>query len=63
MKKIVLFPKTDTVIICLPEKWVGAPIICKLIPMPDSFINNNESEMEIERIMAFRNKKRRKRNR
>jgi len=63
MKKIVLLPKTDTVILCLPEQWVGVPIICKLTPMPDYFVNINELEMEAENIKTFHNKKRRKKNR
>jgi hypothetical protein len=60
MKKIVLLPKTDTVILCLPEQWVGIPVICKLTPMPDYCMNIDELEMETEKIMAFRNKKRKK---
>jgi len=60
MKKIVLFPKTDTVIVCLPEEWVGIPIICKLTPMPDYFMNNDALEAEIEKRMRFHNRKRRK---
>ena len=63
MKKIVLLPKTDTVILCLPEQWVGIPIICELKPMAHRFLNNENMEMEISKIMAQRNKKRRKKNR
>ena len=63
MKKIVLLPKTDTVILCLPEQWVGVPIICKLTPMPDYFVNNNELEIEVEKMMNFRSRKRKKKNR
>ncbi|MCL2290467.1 MAG: hypothetical protein FWC34_07175 [Bacteroidetes bacterium] len=58
MKKIVLLPKTDTVILCLPEQWIGIPIICKLTPMSGHFINNDEPE--IEKTIIFHNKKRRK---
>jgi len=60
MKTIVLLPKTDTVILCLPEQWVGMPVVCKLTPMSDRFMNNDEIEMEMEKTMIFRNKKRRK---
>ena len=60
MKTIILLPKTDTILICLPEQWVGHPVICKLTPMSNCFINSDEIETEIEKIVAFRNKKRRK---
>ena len=30
MKKLILNPKQDTVTICLPENWVGKPVICFL---------------------------------
>jgi len=62
MKKIVLLPKTDTVIICLPEKWVGIPILCKLNPLSDNYVNFDEIEMEAEKIITFQNKKRKKKN-
>ena len=60
MKKIVLLPKTDTVTLCLPEEWVGVPVICKLEPIKNSFMNNNEMIIETERIITVRHKKRRK---
>jgi hypothetical protein len=60
MKKIVLYPKTDTVILCLPEQWVGSPVICELTPMSNQFINQDEIEIELQRIVACNNKKRRK---
>jgi len=56
MKKIILFPKTDTVILCLPEEWIGYPVICSLAPMPYNFINDEEIEIEIEKINVFRKK-------
>ena len=62
MKKIILLPKTDTVLLCLPEEWVGIPIICKLEPLKNSFMNSDEMEIEVEKIMAFHNQKRRKKN-
>jgi len=60
MKTIVLLPKTDTVILCLPEQWVGIPVVCKLAPMANRFMSCDEIEMEIEKTRIFRNKKRRK---
>ncbi|MCL1850761.1 MAG: hypothetical protein FWF70_05085 [Bacteroidetes bacterium] len=62
MKKILLLPKTDTVIICLPEQWVGTPVICKLEPVLVNHINFEEVETEAERMIVFINKKRRKKN-
>jgi len=56
MKKVILLPKTDTVILCLPEKWVGIPLICKLEPMETFFLNGDE--MEEKRMITFRNHKR-----
>jgi len=60
MKKIVLLPKTDTVILCLPEQWVGTPIVCELTPISNHFTNSDELEKETAKIVAFRNKKRKK---
>ena len=60
MKKIVLLPKTDTVILCLPEQWVGIPVICKLIPMPGHPVDKDEIQFDMERIINFRNHKRRR---
>lgn len=30
MKKLILNPKKDTITICLPENWIGKPVICFL---------------------------------
>ena len=57
MKKIILFPKTDTVILCLPEEWVDKPVICKLTPLYESYIKTNELTMGTERIYCFSKKK------
>jgi len=62
MKKVVLLPKNDTVTLCLPEKWVGVPIICKLEPLKTSFMNSGEMENEIKKIVVFRNPKRKTKN-
>jgi len=62
MKKIILLPKTDTVILCLPEEWVGVPIICKLEPLKTSFRNSAEMEMEQERMIIYRHNTRRRKN-
>jgi len=59
MKKIILLPKTDTVILCLPEEWVGIPLICKLEPIKASFMNSDDVEMAVEKMIAFRNRNRR----
>jgi len=62
MKKVILFPKTDTVIICLPEEWVGLLVKCTLTPISDCIMNIDELEFETEKIITYRNKKRRKKN-
>ena len=62
MKKVILLPKKDTVTLCLPEKWVGVPIICKLEPIKTSFMNSVEIENELEKIVVFRNRKRKTKN-
>ncbi len=30
MKKMILTPKKDTVVLCLPSDWVGKPMVCIL---------------------------------
>ncbi|MCQ2270252.1 MAG: hypothetical protein MJZ52_03365 [Bacteroidales bacterium] len=30
MKRLILFPKTDTITICLPPDWVGQTVTCSL---------------------------------
>jgi hypothetical protein len=62
MKKIILLPKTDTVTLCLPEEWVGVPVICKFQPINTSFLNGDEMETELEKIIIFRNCKRKAKN-
>ena len=62
MKKIILFPKTDTVTLCLPEQWIGVPVICKLMPVFEQNINFDDVEIEAEKVIGFLNKKRRKKN-
>ena len=57
MKKLILLPKTDTVIICLPDEWIGIPIICKLEPVKTSVIIN-EMKIENEKNNSFRNHER-----
>jgi len=58
MKKIVLLPVTDTVILCLPTEWIGVPVICKLEPVKTSFMTNEDIEMELERSTSFLKHKR-----
>ena len=62
MKKIILLPKTDTIILCLPEEWVGRPIICQLTLVFEQSINFDNPGIETERVILFLNKKKRKRN-
>jgi hypothetical protein len=62
MKKIILLPRTDTVTLFLPEKWVGVPIVCRLTPISDQFINHEDVEREAERVIIFLNKQKRKKN-
>lgn len=62
MKKMVLLPKTDTVTLCLPEEWIGIPIVCKLTPISNTHVNFDEVELEAEKVIAFLNKKRKKKN-
>ena len=60
MKKIVLLPKTDTITLCLPEAWIGAHVICKLIPMFEQKSNPDALELEVEKWVTHRNRKRKK---
>ena len=57
MKKIILLPQNDTVTICLPEQWVGIPIICKLTPVHDCMIHTNEYPFKIEKNVVDNNNK------
>jgi len=59
---MVLLPKTDTITLCLPEEWIGIPIVCKLTPIPNAHVNFDEVELEAEKVIAFLNKKRKKKN-
>jgi len=51
MKKIILLPQKDTVTICLPEQWVGIPVICKLTPLDNHKIRTDEYPFEIGKNM------------
>lgn len=57
MKKIILFPKTDTVTLCLPEQWVGVSLICTLTPVFDKQINFDEVNIETARMRNLSIKK------
>jgi len=59
MKKIILYPKTDTVIICLPQEWIGTPVACKLVPLIDLKIDA-DVEISPENLFKFFNNKRRR---
>ena len=56
MKKIILHPRNDTVTICIPEQWVGIPIICKLTPIYNHETHANEYPFEIEKESVYSNK-------
>ena len=34
MKKLIMTPKKDTMTICLPQEWVGKPLVC-ILKHPD----------------------------
>lgn len=34
MKKLILNPQKDTLTICLPQNWVGKPLVC-ILKHPD----------------------------
>jgi len=48
MKKIILLPKTDTVMICLPKEWVGIPVVCKLFPVSVASTETENTETNIK---------------
>ena len=56
MKKTILLPKTDTVILCIPEKWIGIPILCKLIPLSSRIATVKEQGKKNEKIIACKKK-------
>jgi hypothetical protein len=60
MKKIILLPKTDTVILCLPEQWAGIPVICELTPLSNYTVNSEEVKINTAKIVAFHNDRKRK---
>ncbi|MDR0206115.1 MAG: hypothetical protein LBI45_02505 [Bacteroidales bacterium] len=57
MKKIVLLPKTDTVILCLPKEWIGIPVMCTFAPLSEELLSNYEQDMKIEAKEFVNNEK------
>jgi hypothetical protein len=57
MKKIILHPKTDTVILCLPEEWIGTPVVCNLSPVTEKSINKDEIKKKNAGNRSINNKK------
>lgn len=69
MKKLIITPQKDTVTLCLPQEWVGKPLLC-ILEHPDekdTFPNDSEyvSEMREDRLLynaeLFRRRRRRPR--
>lgn len=69
MKKLIITPQKDTVTLCLPQEWVGKPLLC-ILEHPDekdAFPNDSEyvSEVREDRFLynaeLFRQKRRRPR--
>lgn len=44
MKKLILTPQKDTVTLCLPQEWVGKPIVCVLQRPEEKHAYPTESE-------------------
>ena len=55
MKKLIFTPQKDTVTLCLPQEWVGRPLLC-ILEQPeekDAFPNDSEyvSELREDRLL------------
>lgn len=50
MKKLILTPQKDTFTICLPQEWVGKPLVC-ILSHPSE---KNTYPMESEYISELR---------
>ena len=48
MKKLILTPQKDTVTLCLPQEWVGKPIVCVLRRPEEKSTYPTESEFVSE---------------
>jgi hypothetical protein len=57
MKKIILLPKTDTVILFLPEQWVGIPVKCVLTPLTNYFVESEEAIIDSTLIVTYQKQK------
>ena len=48
MKKLILTPQKDTVTLCLPQEWVGKPLVCVLRHPEEKNAYPTESEFVAE---------------
>ena len=48
MKKLILTPQKDTVTLCLPQEWVGKPLVCVLRHPDEKGTYPTESEFVAE---------------
>ena len=48
MKKLILTPQKDTVTLCLPQEWVGKPLVCVLRHLDEKGAYPNDSEFVSE---------------
>lgn len=57
-KKLILIPKQDFILICLPPEWVGKPLACTLAPMVEREMVSQVSERAIQyQADRFRHRK------
>lgn len=63
-KKLILTPKRDSILICLPPEWVGKPLVCTLASMEEDEMVSQVSEGAIQYQAArFRRPKKERRSR
>ena len=66
MKKLILTPQKDTFTICLPQDWVGKPLVCVLrhpdekgaYPMESEYVSEVREESIGYQASRFRQKRR-----
>lgn len=69
MKKLILTPQKDTLTICLPQDWVGKPLLCILrhpdekstYPIESEFISSVREERIGYHVMPTRRVRRKPR--
>lgn len=65
MKKLILTPQKDTLTLCLPQEWVGKPLMCILrhpdekaaYPFESEFVSEVREESLEYGITRFRQKR------